>query len=520
MHLRRLKISSLPGIKPEFTFEPGSDAVNIVTGPNAIGKSSLIRALKYLLADVDRKKDPPGLILEGEFQSGDVCWTVRRTGRDVVWMRDGEAATPPTLPGADQFGLYRLSVESLLAVDVGDRELAKKIWETVRGGFDLDGARRSVGAHFGSAEARELGKTVSELGAVEGAHSVLRQDEAELPELERRIACSERAERRGTRLQTALDLHEATAARKARADGRGRFPVHMAQLRGDELEDLERLEKRTAQLREQRSVAERGIRAAGGDMESTGLQGARLAAEKMAGINKEEMAGIKKLLREAESDFKDLDRASEELKEAEAVLKEAEADLGVEAARPVDGGGTAGLNSDSLQRAREVVEPLVDAQFRRKELEQRLRLAGTPPDTSEIERFRDGFEALRAWLAARVVAGVDAGVPRLWFFTRVAWWATVTLGDVDHCGGLLGGSLDAVWRRPFRRLDAVGHLLDGAPRHGAGRGAHVRGEAPIRRYGLETSAEMERRAGAGAFAGICPAPVRRTALTGEIGRGR
>ena len=99
MRLRRLTIHALPGIEPEFTFEPPSDHLNFVTGPNAIGKSSLPRALKYLLGGVDRKRDPPNLHLEAEFLGGNAHWTVCRTGGQIDWMRDGESATPPPATG-------------------------------------------------------------------------------------------------------------------------------------------------------------------------------------------------------------------------------------------------------------------------------------------------------------------------------------------------------------------------------------------------------------------------------------
>ena len=435
MRLDRLSIRALPGIEPGFDFEPASDGVNIVTGPNAIGKSSLVRALEYLLADEVPRNDPPDLHLEAEFLSGDVRWTVRRTGRQIAWRRDGEPAAPPALSGAGRLGLYRLSVESLLADDAGDRELAAALWRMLRGGFDLDRARRPVGPRFGAAEARNLTEKVRALRTVEGAYTDLQQEEAELPDLERRIARSEQAEVRGRRLQTALDLHEAIARRQACADDLEGFSAHMAQLRGDELDDLKALEERIAELREQRSTAEREMGSAGRALESTGLRDARPDPEKLA--------GIEELLRQTELEYNNLERADKELVEAEADLEDARAQLGgnggaaepekaeavlEDSAKQLAGnGGTARLKPDSLKRAREILEPLVDAQFRRRELQQRLKLAGAPPDASELGQYRDGVAALRAWLAACAATASSPGAAQIWFVTRVFWWATLTL---------------------------------------------------------------------------------------------
>ena len=412
MRLHRLSIRALPGIEPGFDFEPASDRVNIVTGPNAIGKSSLVRALEYLLADEVLRNDPPDLHLEAEFLSGDVRWTVRRIGRQIAWMRDGEPAAPPALPGAGRLGLYRLSVESLLADDAGDRELAAALWRMLRGGFDLDGARKLVGPRFGAAEARNFAEKVRVLRTVEGAYASLQQEEAELPDLERRIARSEQADVRGRRLQTALDLHEAIATRQACADDLEGFSAHMAQLRGDELEDLDALEERLAQLRERRGDAEREIGAAGRNLERTGLRDVRPDTEKMA--------GIEELLRQTEREIDKLDGVDKELKEAEANLSDALAHFAGNA-------GTARLKPDSLKRAREILEPLLDAQFRRRELQQRLKLAGAPPDASELGQYHDGVDALRAWLAACAATASSPGAARIWFVTRVFWWATLTL---------------------------------------------------------------------------------------------
>lgn len=528
MRLCRLTIHSLPGIEPGFTFEPGGDngtaatggnaigrgdeiddetflqRVIVVTGPNAIGKSSLVRALGHLLSGPDKRNDPPGLHLEAEFLSGNssggVRWTVRRTGRQVVWMRDGESAAPPPLPGAGQFGLYRLSVESLLADDAGDRDLAAELWRMLRGGFDLDGAKRLVGPRFGGTEARNLTEKARALRAVEGAYADLRRQEAQLPDLERRIARSDRAEARARHLQTALDLREAIDERKACAEALEGYSAHMAHLHDDELEILDKSEDQVAKWRKDRAAAEREIEAGRREIERTGLQDARPDAETMAGMEKS--------LHQAELDLARLDQAGEDLVKAGAVLEDAKAQLASgrkgtraqlagdqedanaqypgghedgearlsgdreDAKAKFDGGhegaevqlagdqegaaaqlaggqedakarlagghddvkaqraggpGHPKLDSDSLVRAREILEPLVEAQFRRKELQQRLELAGAPPDETELGQYRDCAGALRAWLAARAADRPSVAAARVWFVIRIVWWATLTM---------------------------------------------------------------------------------------------
>ena len=424
MYLHRLKIHSLPGIEPGFTFEPESDKVNIVTGPNAIGKSSLVRALKYLLADVDRRNDPPDLHLEGEFLSGDVRWTVRRTGRQIAWMRDGESATPPTLPAADQFGRYRLSMESLLADDAGDRDLAAELWRTLRGGFDLEAARGHIGKLLGSTEARRLRGTVSALRQVEANYSVLRAEEAELPALERQIAVSEQAEVRVGCLRSALDLHEAIVARETCAVASKNFPARLEDLHGDELEGLKDLEGRAEDLRERRKTVETVLRTAEEDLERTGLQDAQPEPE--------EVAGIGKLLQRTELASGERKRASGELSQANAALRDAVAQLKGND-RPPE------MDANSLERAREIVEPLVELQSRRIELQQRLELAGVPPETSEIDQLRDGVHALRAWLAAKEIGGFEVSSAR----TRagnVSAWVALALAGITTMASFLAGA--------------------------------------------------------------------------------
>ena len=423
MHLRRLKIHSLPGIERGFAFEPLSDKVNIVTGPNAIGKSSLARALKYLLADADRRSDPPDLHLEAEFLSGDASWTVRRTGRQVAWMRNGESAARPPLPSANQFGLYRLSMESLLDDDVGDQALADALWRTLRGGFDLDRARRHVGSRFGSTEARNLRERGSALRKVEGEYSALRTDEADLPSLARRIAASEQASIRVGRLQTAMQLHRAIGARQTCVDALEGFSAHLENLHGDEFKTLKDLEGRSEQLRKRCRTAEIELKTAEDRLERTGLRDAR--------PDPEEVSRIERLLRDIDVVSIERNRAGDDLVQAEAALGDAKAQLW-------DNNSPPELDLNSLERAREIIEPLADLHSRRSVLQQRLDLTGEPPDESEIGQLRDGVQALRAWLAAKSVDGIADGIPRTSKGSLVAWIALVLVGITALAAYLAG----------------------------------------------------------------------------------
>ena len=51
MRMKRLTINRLPGIDQRFEIEPAGAGVHIIFGPNAIGKSSICRAVEGLYWD-------------------------------------------------------------------------------------------------------------------------------------------------------------------------------------------------------------------------------------------------------------------------------------------------------------------------------------------------------------------------------------------------------------------------------------------------------------------------------------
>ena len=399
MRLRRLAIHALPGIEPGFTFEPADAGINIVTGPNAIGKSSLARALQYVLAR--HATDPPALSLEAELDSGAARWQVTRNGNQIVWRRDGEVVSRPQLPGVDRIGLFRLSVENLLDdSDANDRALAERLRRELHGNFDLGRPRIEIGRRFAVHEARNLAEAERTRRRVEGDYADLQRRESELPALQRRIDAAAAAGERREHLAQALKLADAIDARRDRESALDGFPPDMDRLRGDELEQLEESERRVLKLNEELRDRHRDLGAAEGALERTGLARAAPAPEEV---------------RAAEERLRQLDRKSVERDAARAAVADADATLRDVLAHFNDAAEPPRLDADAFRRAEAVAGPLVAAQQRRRELREQLALGGEAPAVADVDRLREGAEALRAWLAgaaadsARVRAAAKLG---------------------------------------------------------------------------------------------------------------
>ena len=393
MHLRRLAIHALPGIEPGFTFQPPSAGVNIVTGPNAIGKSSLARALQYLLDS--RGTDPPALSLEAEFDSGDARWQVSRNGSQIVWRRNGEVASRPALPGADRVGLFRLSVENLLDdSDANDKALAERLRRELHGNFDLGQPRIELGRMFARHEARRLADAGKTRRRVESEYAGLQRQETELPALERKIEKAVAARTRTEHLEQALRLADAIDARKDHESALQRFPPDMDCLRGDEIEQLEENGNATLRLKEELRDRRRDLETAAADLERTGLAHAAPAPEEVHA---------------AEERLRRLDRKSVERENTRTAVAEAGAALRDVLAHFNPEGDPPRLDSDAIGRAEGIAQPLIAAQNRRGELQVQLALAAEAPEAAEVERQRDGVEALRAWLAGNAA---DSGRTR------------------------------------------------------------------------------------------------------------
>lgn len=387
MRLTRLEIHRLPGIDAAFTLTDLAPGINVVTGPNASGKSSIVRALRLLLAP-RAQEDPSGVDLAADF-SGAAPWRVVRTGSGITWRRDGAASPPPRLPTGDRLDCWWLGVDALLAADAGQGVLVAELQRLLAGGFDFPRLRDELfpaQPQTGRREVRELQTATAHLLQVERAHEALRRQEDALGALDERIHAAERATGRAAQITHALQLG-AVRAEISRLRGElARFPAFMEQLRGDECERLEQLRTQLQQTETEAAGCRHRI--------EVGEQ-----VQARAGFGRDIPAAA-----DIAQQQRCLDRArdrGERAAEARARLREAVATRDLARASLGDADVPPRLDPAAVSRADELADAMEALRQEERELEAQILTLTAAPEPDAVWRVEEGAGLLQRWQARR-----------------------------------------------------------------------------------------------------------------------
>jgi DNA repair exonuclease SbcCD ATPase subunit len=245
MHLSQLDIRQLPGIDP-ITLNELSPGINFIVGPNAIGKSSLIRALHYVLAEA-RPHDPSALSISATLQAESHTWIASRNGPHTSWEKDTKSVDRPALPPAETLHCYWLRAETLIAPAQEDSEaLSQRLRQALAGGVNLENVRKTAGLNspgFPARQYSEWQEAKRGQALTERQYQALDTQRDQLPVLKTKRAAAQQARDELERLHAISRLREAIDERVSLEAYLTEFPSEISQLSGREGEQADALEK-------------------------------------------------------------------------------------------------------------------------------------------------------------------------------------------------------------------------------------------------------------------------------------
>jgi exonuclease SbcC len=420
MKLRRIHIQSIPGLADPLKIDDLDDGLNIILGPNGIGKSRMSQAIRGLLWNDSFKE--PRLIAKGSFEHEGVPWHVERDGTRHRWQCNGIDSEPPLLPAQELDRCFFLGLRDLLDNrDTAGRDLASKIRTQMSGGFDLDSVASQFSAPLtsraGSKESQAVETAAKKIHQARRAQSQVGEDEDQLEALRVESKDAKSAQERLDHFKAAIGLCEdrtnLAEARRKLAD----LPAAVARLDGGERERLDKIDGELRSQQTARDAEESAVESSIAAIQSTGLD---------AAIAPSVLLDLRSRIDELVQLERDLKAARTGISGRKGVVERRRADLGAEPDATID----LTLESDI-----DLFDLLQQEQTFKAEsvaVEERLAILaeidGPKDGEQQAAALQRAIVPLRDWLRAPEPAGVGADAkvwpPRLWWLIA---------------GGVLGG---------------------------------------------------------------------------------
>lgn len=254
MKLKRISVHALPGIDMPFDVQVGTEPIQLVLGPNGIGKSSLCRLIQDTLWP---PKHPIGYATTLWDRNG-LSQKALLDGA-VRWLSAEGQPTHPPVPALELRRTLYLQVRDLLTLD--DEHIAEKIVRQITGGYDLSpfvgpkkiSGRRRIDGRLETAK--------KALVRVENAQRQLQEDANQLPDLHQQAGRCRAASQKLMDLSKVEALLACNATIERTDSALKALPPAMKRITGRELEDFDRLRKRLNAQELERSKTESSFEA-------------------------------------------------------------------------------------------------------------------------------------------------------------------------------------------------------------------------------------------------------------------
>ncbi|MGM0628457.1 MAG: AAA family ATPase, partial [Candidatus Fermentibacterota bacterium] len=433
--LRLLRIVRMPGLPREqsFVLEKLVPGINVLYGPNEIGKTTVADAIGMLL------HGRPGggrEELEALVGIGEAC-------HEVCYI-NGRFDPEPTHRLPADHTRYRLSLHELLRAEDPNRDFAELILRESAGGYDIGRAKaeldfRDSPPPTNIAEYTRYTTCKSRLKEARKAAGDPGEMERELDRLQKDKRKVEREVGTADALEAALEYAANASSLNGLRSELEALPDALASMTGDEYDRLEALRKERKTLEGELEDARRGLDQAERDMEQTRLSGPvpdKLLRELADKIDAMKGAG------------RDIDSLQRRLIGLKRKLEETEKPLGA----TVDPAALGEVDVALVDRAGKVARRLADLHVREEELRTVTDIHPEDAPETGADELRNAARFLVRWLAspeprqsgrrkldlAGAVLSVVAGVSgvALLFFGKTGWPAAA-VGVAVLAAGLI-----------------------------------------------------------------------------------
>jgi uncharacterized protein YhaN len=420
-----IQIVQAPGFETGgFSVDSLCSGVNVVHGPNAVGKTTLAKSLEWLCwpKTADKRASLVGqLSLNGE------AWRVEVDNGRTSYQRDGQEANGPSLPPADQRDRYRLSLHDLLQRDNNNESFAEIIERESAGGYDFSAAYDELGYSDSPSRANKnvvqnAKGAIQELREARNDVSELRQEQKQLSRLRSKLEAARQAQERYELLQQAIDYAQ-TRNELEQAESRlDEFSDILNQVDGDEIETVRSLEADIDEWTNEKEEAEETKTDAQGRLDEADLPEEGLPTGRI-----DHLKELRDNLDSAEERKRNL---KGDLADAKGQRETAREDIPLDA----DTEDLVGLEPVTWKTVSKFAREAEELQSERetREAVQRLLDDGEHPEP-DLPTLQRASQSLEEWLAASVSTESNDGSEAF----RIATFSAISLASTAVALGLL-----------------------------------------------------------------------------------
>lgn len=240
--VENIRISQMPGIREGFSIDSFSRGINLIYGPNGIGKSRTAQALQTLIWP---SKDLGPASLFGNLDVDGDKWFIEQEAGKTTFQNSDSSVPGFTfaLPPETHRTRYLLTLQDLLRID--NKNFAQEIQREAAGGYDLEAVRSQMGIAPATKRYRpsrpdtSLRNIQTELRRLKQLDEQLANQESSLNKLKAEHKAAIAASIRLTELEAAKTYRDAKERLESVEADLSRFPDVVHEMVGDEFERAE-----------------------------------------------------------------------------------------------------------------------------------------------------------------------------------------------------------------------------------------------------------------------------------------